>query len=308
MPAVADGEVLVRTIYLSVDPYMRGRMRETRSYANPVEIGQVMFGGTVGQVEESRNGYFQPGDYVEGYLGWQTYAISGGKGLRKLDPRLAPLSTALGVLGMPGLTAYFGVTEICKPKPGETMAVSGAAGAVGSLAGQIGKILGSRVIGTAGSDAKVKWITDELGFDGGLNYKSVPDHKKELGRLCPQGIDTYFDNTGGPVTDAVLMLINPFARIALCGQISQYNQEKPEMGPRLLFQLVIRQALMQGFLVFQYADSYEEGRSQMLQWLTEGKLKYREQFSEGIESASQAFISMLQGGNTGKQLVRVSHE
>jgi hypothetical protein len=303
--APGDGEVLVRMLYLSVDPYMRGRIRGGSSYAKPVEIGEVMVGGTVGQVEESRHPHFQPGDYVEGYLGWQTYAISEGKGLRKLDPELAPLSTALGVLGMPGMTAYFGVTDICRPKPGETMVVSGAAGAVGSLAGQIGKILGCRVIGTAGSDEKVRWITEDLGFDAGFNYKSVRDYRAELARLCPNGIDTYFDNVGGQMTDAVLMQINTGARIALCGQISQYNAERPETGPRLLFNLVIRQARMEGFLVFQFADRYGEGLRQMAAWLKEGRLTYREQFEESIENAPKAFINMLQGGNTGKQLVRL---
>jgi hypothetical protein len=206
---------------------------------------------------------------------------------------------------MPGMTAYFGVTDICRPKPGETMVVSGAAGAVGSLAGQIGKILGCRVIGTAGSDEKVRWITEDLGFDAGFNYKSVRDYRAELARLCPNGIDTYFDNVGGQMTDAVLMQINTGARIALCGQISQYNAERPETGPRLLFNLVIRQARMEGFLVFQFADRYGEGLRQMAAWLKEGRLTYREQFEESIENAPKAFINMLQGGNTGKQLVRL---
>jgi len=305
VPAPRDGELLVRILHLSVDPYMRGRMREGGSYAKPVGIGEVMVGGTVGQVEESRHPDFQAGDHVEGYLGWQMYAISDGKGLRKLDPSLAPLSTALGVLGMPGLTAYFGVTEICRPQAGQTMVVSGAAGAVGSLAGQIGKILGCRVIGTAGSDEKVRWITEELGFDGAFNYKTTRDYRAELARLCPDGIDTYFDNVGGQMTDAVMMRINTGARIALCGQISQYNTERLETGPRLLFQLVIRQAKMEGFLVFQFADRYEEGLRQMAAWLKDGKLKYREEVEDGIENAPRAFLRMLQGGNMGKQLVRV---
>jgi NADPH-dependent curcumin reductase CurA len=308
VPEPGEGKVLVRIVYLSVDPYMRGRMREGSSYAKGVEIGEVMVGGAVGQVEQSHHPEFRPGDYVEGNLGWQTYALSDGKDLRKLDPKLAPLSTALGVLGMPGLTAYFGVTEICKPKAGETMVVSGAAGAVGSVAGQIGKVLGCRVVGTAGSDEKVQWITSGLGFDGGFNYKTAGDYRAELAGLCPQGIDVYFDNVGGSITDAVLTQINTRARIALCGQISQYNLEKPERGPRLLFQLVIRQAKMEGFLVFQFADRYREGLEQLAAWVKEGKLKYREQFEEGIERAPHAFISMLQGGNIGKQLVRVSHE
>lgn len=307
-PHAREGEVLVRIIYISVDPYQRGRIRETSAYASTVGLGEVIFGGTVGQIVEARHPAFQPGDYVEGYLGWQTYAISDGKGLRKLDPKFAPLSTALGVLGMPGMTAYFGVTDVCRPRAGETMVVSGAAGAVGSLAGQIGKILGCLVVGTAGSEEKVRWITEALGFDGGFNYKAVSDYRAELGRLCPKGIDVYFDNVGGAITDAVLTRINDGARIGLCGQISQYNAIEPEMGPRLLFQLIVRNARMEGFLVFRYRDRWEEGMRQMAEWLHEGKLKYREEFEYGIENTPRAFLRLFAGGNTGKQLVKVGEE
>jgi NADPH:quinone reductase len=308
VPQPGDAEVLVRIVYLSVDPYQRGRMRENAYYAKSTGIGEVMTGGTVGQVVESHHPDFQPGDYVEGYLGWQTYAVSDGKALRRLDPSVAPLSTALGVLGMPGMTAYFGVTDICRPKAGETMVVSGAAGAVGSLAGQIGKILGCRVVGTAGSDDKIRWITEELGFDAAFNYKSAADYRVELARLCPDGIDVYFDNVGGALTDAVLTRINDYARICLCGQISQYNLTEPEMGPRLLFQLIVRNARMEGFLIFRYLDRWEEGLRQMAGWLREGKLKYREEFEYGIENAPRAFLRLFAGGNTGKQLVKVGEE
>ena len=232
IPALANGEVLLRSMYLSVDPYMRGRMTGIRTYADPVNIGQVMVGGAVGKVVQSLNSQFQPGDVVSGYWGWQEFAVSDGRGLQKLDTRLAPPSTALGVLGMPGMTAYFGFLDICKPKAGETVLVSGAAGAVGSLVGQIAKITGCRAVGVAGTDDKVAWITRELGFDAAFNYKSTENYVAKLKELCPSGIDCYFDNVGGAVTDAVLPLLNVRARISICGQISQYNATKPEPGVR----------------------------------------------------------------------------
>lgn len=305
MPQPAEGEVLLRVTYVSVDPYMRGRMRDVVSYAEPVKIGEVMTGGAVAEVVESRNPVYQAGDIVEGMLGWQQYAVSSGAELRKIDPSLAPVSTALGVLGMPGLTAYFGLLDICDPRPGETVVVSGAAGAVGTLVGQIAKIRGCRVVGVAGSDEKVRYLLNDLGFDAAFNYKTTSDYLKKLAGLCPDGIDVYFDNVGGAITDAVLMLINIKARVSICGQISQYNLEKPERGPRLLWTLIVKRARMEGFLVFEYADRYQEGLTQMARWLKEGKIKYREQFAEGIENAPSAFIGMLGGANIGKQLVRI---
>lgn len=309
-PAPGDGQFLVRTIYLSVDPYMRGRMNDVKSYAPPVQIGGVMGGGAVGRVVNSNNPQFQDGDIVEGMaFGWQDYAVSNGQGVRKIDPTLAPISTALGVLGMPGLTAYFGLLEICNPKPGETVVVSGAAGAVGSLVGQIAKIKGCGAIGIAGADDKVSYLTGDLGFDGAFNYKAVSDYYEKLRELCPSGVDVYFDNVGGAITDAVFRLINTRARISICGQISQYNLEKPEMGPRLILtMLLVRQAKAEGFLVFQFADKYPEGLKQLAQWLKEGKLKYKEDIEHGIENTPHAFIAMLKGGNVGKQLVKVSDE
>ncbi len=306
LPQPTAGEVLVRSVYLSLDPYMRGRMSDAPSYAPPVAIGAVMTGGAVGFVVESQNSRFRPGDAVEGMLGWQEYAIPQGRELRKIDPSLGPISTALGVLGMPGLTAYFGLLDICDPERGETVVVSGAAGAVGMLVGQIAKIKGCRVVGTAGSDAKIAWMQDELGFDGAFNYKSEPDFERKLRELCPDGIDVYFDNVGGEITDAVLRLINVKARIAVCGQISQYNLEQPEQGPRWLGQLVVKQAKVQGFLVAGYAERFAEGLEQLAVWLQQGKLKYREEVAQGIEAAPQAFIGMLQGKNQGKQLVQLS--
>ena len=308
VPEPGPGELLVRTLYVSVDPYMRGRMNDVKSYAPPVQIGEVMGAGAVGQVVASQNPQFQAGDVVEGFFGWQQYAISNGKGVRKIDPSLAPISTALGVLGMPGLTAYFGLLDIGKPRAGETVVVSGAAGAVGSLVGQIAKIQGCRVVGIAGSDEKVAWLREELGFDAAFNYKATAGYTAKLAELCPKGIDVYFDNVGGAITDAVFPIINTGARVVVCGQIAQYNADKPEPGPRLLGHLVVKQARAEGFLVFQFAKRYAEGLTEMAGWLKAGRLKYREQLVDGIENAPRAFIGMLQGENTGKQLVRVAAE
>ncbi len=309
VPKPGDNEVLLKILYLSVDPYMRGRMRDAPSYVAPLQIGEVMCGGTVAEVVESRNPRFEVGDIVESYSGWQEYAIAGDKEastLRKIDPRWAPVSTALGILGMPGLTAYFGLLDIAQPKAGETVLVSGAAGAVGSVAGQIAKIVGCRTVGIAGSDEKVKLLTSEFGYDAAFNYKTTTDYPAKLKELCPNGIDVYFDNVGGEITDAAFMLLNTKARVSLCGQISQYNSEKPETGPRLLWHLIVKQARAEGFLVFQFAGRYREGIERMEQWLREGKLKYRETVVEGIEDAPRAFISLFKGENIGKELVKVA--
>lgn len=306
LPSPADDEFLVGMSYLSVDPYMRGRMNAERSYADPVQIGEVMTGGAVGKVLESKNSRFAVGDYVVGQFGWQQYAVSNGTGVRKVDPAVAPISTSLGVLGMPGLTAYFGLLHICVPRGGETVMVSGAAGAVGSYVGQIAKIKGCRAVGVAGSDDKVEWITKELGYDAAFNYKTRTDYRAVLGELCPNGIDCYFDNVGGALTDAVFTRINPRGRIAICGQIALYNLEKPDMGARLLPIVLVRQAKVEGFLVFRFADRYAAGLKELTEWVKSGKLKYREEIADGIENAPKAFLSMLRGGNTGKQLVRIS--
>ncbi len=306
MPQPGSGEVLVRALYLSVDPYMRGRLSARPSYAKPVEPGEVMVGGVVGRVQESNDPRLAVGDIVEGMLGWQEYAVAPAKALRKIDPNLAPISTALYVLGMPGLTAYFGLLEICRPQPGETVVVSAAAGGVGSLVGQIAKIKRCRAIGIAGSTAKIRFITGELGFDGGFNYKETDDYASKLKELCPNGIDIYFDNVGGPITDAVMRLIDTKARIAVCGQISEYNSEQEEMGPRWLGQLVIKQAKVEGFLVHQFVDRYDDGLKQLTAWLRERRIKYREDIVEGIENAPGAFIGMLAGENTGKRLVKIA--
>lgn len=304
LDAPAMGQFVVRTHYTSVDPYLRGLMREGESYIANVAPGQVMMAGSVGEVAESGHPDFRAGDVVLGHWGWQEYALSDGTGLTRVDPKLAPISTALGVLGMPGMTAYFGLTELGRPKPGETVLVSGAAGAVGSLAGQIAKIHGCRAVGVAGSDAKVRYLTGELGFDAGFNYKTTPSPIVKLRELCPNGIDVYFDNTGGKVSDDALLHIRNGARIVLCGQIAQYNAAEEPLGPRRLFQLIVKNARMEGFLVFRYQDRYPEGIAQMAAWIREGRLKYREDIIEGIENTPRAFIGLFTGENTGKRLVK----
>ncbi len=304
IPQPGEGEVLVQALWLSLDPYMRGRMRDEKSYAAPVELGQVMVGGVAGRIIQSRSPAFSEGEIVEGPLGWQEYAVSDGRNLRKVDLGLGPLSTALGVLGMPGMTAYFGFLNVGQPKTGDTVVVSAASGAVGQVVGQISKIMGCRTVGLAGTPEKIDYIVNELGFDAGINYKTE-NVSSALAAACPLGIDVYFDNVGGPITDAVFNLINVKARIAVCGQISQYNLEKPEMGPRNLWALIRNQARVEGFLVFQFAERFEEGMRQMAAWIAAGKLKYREEIAEGLENTPRTFIGMLKGANTGKQLVKV---
>jgi NADPH:quinone reductase len=305
VPAPKDGELLMRSLYLSVDPYMRGRMRDAKSYAPPVEIGGVMVAASVARVVESRNPRFAAGDIVAAYTGWQEYAVSNGAGLRKLDPAVAPVSTALGVLGGTGLTAYFCLLEVCDPKPGQTVLVSGAAGAVGSVAGQIAKIKGCRAVGIAGSEAKVDYLLRECGFDAAFNYKTTTDYSARLRELCPNGIDAYFDNVGGPVTDAVFGLINVGARIAICGQISQYNSRQPEMGPRLLWSLIPARATVQGFLITDYAPRFGPALAELTGWVRSGQLKYREDIVEGFENLPRAFIGLFRGENIGKRIVKV---
>jgi hypothetical protein len=308
IPEPADGEFLVRGVYLSLDPYMRGRMSAQKSYVRPVEIGAVMEGGVVGQVVRSRHPGFAEGEIVEGRFGWQEYALSSGRGARKVDPTLAPISTALGVLGMPGLTAYFGLLEVGQPKAGETVVVSAASGAVGGLVGQIAKLVGCRAVGLAGSDAKVDYLVRELGYDAGINYRSAGDLDAALEAACPRGIDVYFDNVGGRITEAVSRHVNVFARFAVCGLISQYNLETPEMAPRNERFVLVNRVRIQGFIVFDFAARYPEGLRQMATWLREGRLKYREDVVDGLERAPEALIGLLQGRNFGKQLVRLGPE
>jgi NADPH-dependent curcumin reductase CurA len=301
-----DGEVLVRTLYISVDPYLRGRMREGRSYVPPFEVGQVIESGVVGEVVESRAPEFQPGDIVTGMLGWRLYNVAKAAGLRKIDPRVAPVTTALGVLGMPGLTAYFGLLDIGQPKAGETVVVSGAAGAVGMTVCQIAKIKGCRTVGIAGRDDKNRYLRDELGVDATINYKTAGDMKQALAQACPNRIDVYFDNVGGEISDAVLPLLNHGARIVICGQISLYCLDKPDVGPRPQPYLLVNRALMKGFIVSDYAARFSEGVIQLVQWLTAGKLKYAESVVEGFENTPQALIGLFTGENLGKQIVKVA--
>jgi len=304
LPAPDPGQVVVKTVYLSVDPYMRGRITGVRTYADPVHVGELMVGGTVGQVIESRDPSLQPGDYVVGAWGWQDHVSAPAAYLRKLNPQVAPVSTALGVLGMPGMTAYFGFLDLCQPKAGETVVVSGAAGAVGSLVGQIAKIKDCRVIGIAGADDKITYIVNDLGYDSAFNYKTTTDYGARLKDLCPKGIDCYFDNVGGVISDAVFTLLNPFARVSVCGQISQYNLQSPEQGPRLLSQILVKQLKVEGFIVTRFQERWAQGIAQMAQWMKEGRIKYHEDIVEGFENTPRAFIDMLEGKNTGKMLVK----
>ena len=305
VPQLNEGEVFVRTLYISVDPYLRGRMREGKSYVPPFAVGQVIQSGVIGKVVESRAPEFKQGDLVTGMLGWRLYNPAKASELRKVDPRVAPVTTALGVLGMPGLTAYFGLLDIGQPKEGETVVVSGAAGAVGMTVCQIAKIKGARAVGIAGSDEKNQYLREDLGVDAAINYKEA-DMRKALKEACPQGIDVYFDNVGGEVSDAVPPLLNHGARIVICGQISLYNLDKPDVGPRPQPALLVNSALMKGFIITDYAARFAEGVIQLAQWLAAGKLKYAETIVEGFENTPNAFIGLFSGENLGKQIVKVA--
>jgi len=308
VPRAGSGESLIRVLYVSVDAYLRLRMSGADALGRSIDIGETMAGEAIGRVAESNDPRLAVGDVVEGMFGWQEYAVAHAKTLRKIDQRAGPITTALSVLGTSGMTAYFGLLDICKPQPGETVAISAAAGAVGSLVGQIAKIKRCRVIGIAGSAAKVRYLTSELGSDGAFNYKDPGDHVESLKALCPNGIDVYFDNVGGGITDAVMRLINTRGRVAVCGQISEYGVEDPPPGPRWMGQLVLKQAKVEGFLVQQFADRFEDGRRQMGAWLRENRIKYREDVVDGIENAPSAFIGMLKGDNIGKRLLRVGEQ
>ncbi len=312
MPQPQEGEVLLRTRYISVDPYLRGRMREGKSYIAPFEVGQVIVSGAVGEVLESKDPGFKAGDtVVSGALPWSLYATAKGATLQKINPSLAPVSTALGVLGMPGLTGYFGLLDIGQPKPGETVVVSGAAGAVGMVVCQIAKLKGCRAVGIAGGEDKTAYLLNELGVDAAINYKtaegykSVNELRKELSAACPKGVDIYFDNVGGDISDAVMPLIAPGARIAICGQISVYNLEQADVGLRPQPYLLVNSALMKGFIITQYMSQFGKGIAEMAQWLAEGKLKNAETVVEGFENTPLAFIGLFKGENLGKQIVKI---
>jgi NADPH-dependent curcumin reductase CurA len=311
MPEAGEGEIVVRTIYLSIDPYMRGRMDDAKSYAASVQIGDVMTGGVVGQIVQSRNPNFPEGDFVLGMFGWQSFTVSDGSLVRKLDPAIAPISTAVGVLGMPGLTAYVGLLDIGEPKPGDTVVVAAASGAVGSVVGQIAKIKGCRVVGIAGPAEKCAYVTDELGFDACVSHRSET-LKADLEKACPDGIDVYFENVGGKVFAAVLPLMNDFGRIPVCGLIANYNLTElppgPDMSARVMRNVLTKRLKIQGFIVTDRYDRFPAFEKEVGGWIRDGSLKYREDIIEGLENAPAALIGVLAGRNFGKMLVRVSDD
>jgi NADPH-dependent curcumin reductase CurA len=304
IPEPGEGELLMRTRYLSLDPYMRGRMSAAKSYAKPAAVGAPMVGGTVGEIVKSRHPNYAAGDIVLGYGGWQDYALSSGAGLRKLDPAAAPVSTALGILGMPGMTAYVGLLEIGQPKPGETVVVAAASGAVGSVVGQIAKIKGCRAVGIAGGAEKCRFVAGELGFDACVDHRA-PDFAKQLEAACPQGVDVYFENVGGAVQQTVWPLLNDFARIPVCGLIAQYNATTPMPGPDM-FSVLRKRLLLRGFIVSDFAAKQGDFLRDVGEWVRSGRIKYREDVVDGLEQAPAAFLGLLQGKNFGKLLVRVS--
>ncbi len=305
------GEVLIRTIYFSLDPYMRGRMNDGPSYAAPVPIGGVMEAGGVGEVVASNSGKFKVGDYVTGRSGWQTYSVMPEGELRKVDPNLAPISTSLGVLGMPGHTAYSGLLTIGDPKPGETVVVSAASGAVGGVVGQIAKIKGARAVGVAGVQEKCDYVVNELGFDACVSHHSET-LVEDLKAACPKGIDVYFENVGGKVFEAVLQNVNPFCRIPVCGAISMYNATSLPDGPNklpMLTGLSIGMRLrMQGFIVTDYQDQFDDFQRDVSGWIRDGSLKYKEDIVEGIENSVGAFQGLLEGKNFGKLVMHVGDD
>jgi NADPH-dependent curcumin reductase CurA len=303
----ADGEVVVKTLFLSLDPAMRGWMNEGKSYIPPVGIGEVMRAGGVGRVIASKDPSRAVGDFVYGTLGIQEYAVVKAASVTKVDPKLAPLPVYLGTLGMPGMTAYFGLLEVGQPQAGDTVVVSGAAGAVGQVVGQIAKIKGCRVVGIAGGPDKCKYVTDELGFDAAIDYKNE-DVKEALRKHCPQGVNVYFDNVGGEILDTVLTQLARGARIVICGAISQYNNTDGVNGPRNYLSLLVNRARMQGMVVFDYADRYAEAGREMAGWMVQGKLKTREDIVEGLETFPETLLKLFKGENTGKLVLRVADE
>jgi hypothetical protein len=305
IPSPGESEVLARTLWLSLDPYQRGRMSEARSYARPVELGGVMTAQTVSEVVESRSSRYAAGDVVLGPYGWQEYGVAPADQLRRVDPQVAPISTALHVLGMTGLTAYFGLFSIGRPLSGDTVVVSAAAGAVGQIAGQLARLAGCRTVGIAGSPEKIDDLLTLYRYDAGIDYKQE-DVRAALERECPDGVDVYFDNVGGAVSSAVHRNLAKHARIVICGQIADYNASPPEGVSRGLGFLIVRRAQMEGFLVGDYAHLYEPALGRLHRWLADGSLRYREDVVEGLERAPRAFIGLLRGENRGKLLVRVA--
>ncbi len=300
-----EGELLLKTKYVSVDPYLRGRMRDEKSYIEPFKVGKPLESGIIAEVVESKNKNFQKGDFVNGMLQWKQYQISKGNGLNKVDGEKAPLKAYLGVLGLTGITAYLGLKKIGKIEKGETLLVSGAAGAVGSVVGQIGKIKGCKVVGIAGSEEKIERIQEKFGFNGAINYKTTDNMKKAIAEACPDGVDVYFDNVGGEILDAALANMNKYGRIINCGAISLYNKTETPMGPRPEGTLIKNSILMQGFTVRDFVKDFGPAQKQLAQWMEEDKLTYMETVVEGFDNIPQAFIDLFDGKNKGKMIVVV---
>jgi hypothetical protein len=299
------GEVLLRTTYVSVDPYLRGRMSDAKSYIEPFELNKPIVSGIIAEVIDSKSDNFSVGDFVSGVLEWKETQVAKEDSLKKVDPNQAPLSAYLGILGMTGLTAYLGLTEIGKPKEGETLVVSGAAGAVGSIVGQIGKILGLHVVGIAGTDEKVDMIKSDFGFDEGINYNTTENMTQAIAKACPDGVDVYFDNVGGEISEAVLFNINKFSRTVNCGAISVYNDTELPKSISVQPFLIKNSSSMQGFVIFDYVDKHPAGIKQLAKWLQEGKLEYTETIQEGFETIPQAFLDLFEGKNKGKMVVKL---
>ena len=306
IPEIGEGEILVRNLYMSVDPYMRSRMNDAKSYVPPFQIDKVLEAGVVGEVVTTNNPKFKEGDVVVGMLGWENYSKSDGEGLLTVERGPVPLSYYLGILGMPGMTAYAGLVGVANLQPGERVFVSAASGAVGSVVGQIAKIMGCEVVGCAGSDEKVDYLVNELGFDRAFNYKTCGSIAKTIAKLCPKGIDVNFENVGGEIMEAALWNMRNFGRIALCGMISNYNDTEMTPGPRGMGIIIQRRIKIQGFIAFDDQKLNMEFIQKAAGWLAEGKLKYKESVTEGLENAPSAFIGLLKGENFGKQIVKIA--
>jgi NADPH-dependent curcumin reductase CurA len=303
--SIKENEVLLKSMYISVDPYMRGRMNESKSYAKPYEINQPVKGGIVATVLESRSSLFSTGDVVTGTLPWATHIVEDAKNLDKVEKDSTSPSYYLGILGMPGLTAYFGMMDIGNPKKGETVVVSGAAGAVGLVAGQIAGIMGCKVVGIAGTDEKCRLLKEDFGFNAVINYREAKSIKKSIASTCPDGVDVYFDNVGGFVTEGVMSNLNFHSRVVVCGQISQYNNTRIQLVPDILPRVLTRSIMVKGFIVRNYNERFEEGQSHLSEWLKEGKIKYKETIINGFDKLPEAFLGLFSGNNIGKMLVRI---
>ncbi|WP_196885976.1 NADP-dependent oxidoreductase [Aureivirga sp. CE67] len=305
MPSLREGEVMVKTKYISVDPYMRGKMNEQKTYTEPYVVGKAIYGAVVGEVVKSKDKSYQPGDFVHGIMPWQEYCSIHTEDVTRVNVPKEDLPMALSVLGMTGLTAYFGMMKIGKPREGETVVISGAAGAVGTVAGQIAKLHGCRVIGISSSEIKNHYLENDLGFDDTINYLTTDDLDYELSRKCPDGIDIYFDNVGGKISDTIMEQMNFFSRVIVCGQISTYNSKEKNIGLRIQPMILTRSMLMQGFIVSNYHDEFPKAQNELAKWISEGKIKNRETIINGFENLPRAFMGLFRGANIGKQLVKV---